>query len=237
MPRKIDDNKEKNKCLDNFDANSQSEKFLNEEKNTNSKQKNEKEKSKIEKSSKKRKLKSGEIATILISVILLVSFSVFLPFYLKSLDDEKGLFEANRIRFAENGTVVAEKNFEEMQGLVESEQFEAIYDTSTTDPVANQYIGFELKPLLESLGINLDGKTSVTLKGSDGHSVVYSIGDVLLENNVFIAFKVNGKVFKKGIAPIITDSSQEDGGPYVGIKVNDKTSQKRMRMLVEINVR
>lgn len=71
---------------------------------------------------------------------------------------------------------------------------------------------------------------------SDGMQKVYAIQDVTEEDNVFVANKVNGEFFNKGIDSLAYTKPQEDGGPYVVIRAKDSVSQNRVKLLVEICV-
>ncbi len=108
------------------------------------------------------------------------------------------------------------------------ENFKAVLDTSTTDPVEQNYTGVQLKNILKRYNIDLSDKKAIVLSAVDGYSVAYSIEEVLLDKNVYITYKQDGKFLK---------SREEDGrGPYESIVVFDKFSNRRCKWLTKIEV-
>ncbi|MEG1663425.1 MAG: hypothetical protein RR338_05505, partial [Clostridia bacterium] len=63
-----------------------------------------------------------------------------------------------------------------------------------------------------------------------------SIQDVTKSGNVFIAYKVGGKEFNKGIVGNGNTLPEEDGGPYVVIRTSDSFSNNRVKLLVSVTV-
>lgn len=185
-----------------------------------------------------KKLGRPAIIAIVIISLLLVSFAIFLPIYLKNNQDARLLYEKSEIKIIAYGEEIGIYTMEkilEVEG-VNVEDFVAIYDTSTSDPEEKTYTGIELKVLLSALGISLENARTITLKASDGVNKLYSQQDVVKSNNVYIAFKVEGQYFNAGIDPLASTKAEEDGGPFVVIKVSDAYSQSRCKMLVEIVV-
>lgn len=108
------------------------------------------------------------------------------------------------------------------------ENFSAVLDTSTTDAVEQNYTGVQLKDILNKYNINLSNKKSIILSAVDGYSVAYSVEEVLLDKNVYITYKQDGKYLK---------SKDEYGrGPYESIVVSDKFSNRRCKWLTKIEV-
>lgn len=185
-----------------------------------------------------KKLGRPAIIAIVIISLLLVSFAIFLPIYLKNNQDARLLYEKSEIKIIAYGEEIGIYTMEkilEVEG-VNVEDFVAIYDTSTSDPEEKTYTGIELKVLLSALGISLENARTITLKASDGVNKLYSQQDVVKSNNVYIAYKVEGQYFNTGIDPLASTKIEEDGGPFVVIKVSDAFSQSRCKMLVEIVV-
>lgn len=108
------------------------------------------------------------------------------------------------------------------------ENFKAVLDTSTTDPVEHNYTGAQLKDILNKYNIDLSDKKAVILSAVDGYSVAYSTEEALLDKNVYITYKQDGKFLK----------SRDEGGrgPYESIVVSDKFSNRRCKWLTKIEV-
>ncbi|NLT18541.1 MAG: hypothetical protein GXY10_03945 [Clostridiales bacterium] len=185
---------------------------------------------------KNLKLNIPTIISIIIVGLLAIALAIFLPFYLKENEEERTLFENTEIKIVAYGEEIGVFSLEEMLAVegVEEKTFGAVYDTSSSEPVEKSYTGIELKALLSGLQIDLSGARMVTFKASDGMNKVYSQQDVVKSNNVYIAYKVEGLEFNTGIDPLAYMKTNEDGGPFVIIKVEDPYSQNRCKLLVEI---
>ena len=112
--------------------------------------------------------------------------------------------------------------------ILYSEDFEAVLDTSTTEPTTHIYTGVQLKELLNKNNIDFQNKT-ITIKAADGYSVAYSSEEVLIDKNVYIAFMEDGKYL----------GSRDSGGrgPYESIVVTDIFSNRRCKWITEIEVK
>ncbi|MFA6866367.1 MAG: hypothetical protein WCR54_02500 [Clostridia bacterium] len=184
----------------------------------------------------KKKLSKTTIIAIVIVAVLVVAFAIFLPLYISHNKDNQALYHDQKIAFYDGDTLLGEYDYDHLCTLATYEEFNAIYDTSTTDAQHKTYSGVELINILEAMKIDLEGKTCVRFSASDGASNVYSIDDLRKENNVFIADKVNGKSFVQGIDPTLNKAKYEDGGPYVVIRASDRFSQYRIKLLVKVEV-
>lgn len=187
------------------------------------------------KSSKKRLSKQGVAAIVIVSV-LAIAFSVFLPLYIKNNKANKELYEKQQIKITAYGEEIGVFTLNELLELggVDEVEFSATYDTSNSEPVQKTYTGVELKTVLAALNIDLTYAHNVTFKASDGANKLYSPADVTADNNVFIAYKVNGNIFNKGIRSAAFKDKAEDGGPFVVIRVSDVFSQNRCKLLTEV---
>lgn len=185
-----------------------------------------------------KKISKPGIIAIVIIVVLSVAFAVFLPLYLKKNQPQRDLYLNSQIKIVAYGEEVGVYTLSQLLEIegVEAEDFQAIYDTSTSEPVEKAYTGIELKVVLLALGVNLGNARMITFKASDGMNKVYTQQDVVKNNNVYIAYKVNGREFNTGIDPLAYTKENEDGGPFVLIKVEDSYSQNRCKLLVEISV-
>lgn len=184
---------------------------------------------------KKIVMKKSTLIAVIIILVTAIAFAVALPLYLKSKEGLTENYIAEKIVFKNNGVSVGEYTVYELLEKCPSREFSAIYKPSGMSAKTNVYTGIPLKELLAALGISLSGKTGVRFTAFDGRQIFYSVGDVVQENNVYIAFKVNGKNFKRGI-DTLNYKNAEDGGPFVVIKAKDSISQNRVRMLVEVEI-
>lgn len=112
--------------------------------------------------------------------------------------------------------------------LLYSENFEAIFDTSTTEPARHMYTGVQLKDLLENNKVDFRDRT-IIISAADGYSVAYSSEEVAIDKNVYIAFMEDGKYL----------GTRDSGGrgPYESIIVSDIFSNRRCKWITEIEVR
>ena len=158
--------------------------------------------------------------------VLILVLAVTLMLNKEGLDQRKEMMTNATINIKIDG----EENILSFDDLKKAgeEKFEAVLDTSTTDPVVYAYTGVQLKNVLKDQGINLEGKTAVILTAVDGFTVAYSLEEVLLEGNVYVTYAREGEKLK----------SKEDGGrgPYQTIVVGDQFSSRRCKWLTSIEV-
>ena len=112
--------------------------------------------------------------------------------------------------------------------MLYSEDFEAVFDTSTTEPTSHIYAGVQLKDLLEDNNINFENKT-IIVKAADGYSVAYSSEEVSRDKNVYIAFMEDGKY--------LGSRDTKGRGPYESIVLSDTFSNRRCKWITEIEVK
>lgn len=185
-----------------------------------------------------KKLSKPALIAIIVLCVLAAAFAVFLPLYLKQNEDNRELYKEEKIRFVAFGKDLGSYTIEELIALegVEEKDFVDVYDTSSSEAVEKTYTGLELKKILSALGVNLYDARTVTFKASDGAVKLYTPQDVLTADNVFIAYKVNGKPFTSGIDGLGHSRETEDGGPYVVIRVSDTFSTNRCKLLTEVEI-
>lgn len=109
------------------------------------------------------------------------------------------------------------------------EEFEAVLDTSTTDPSSHTYTGVQVKNILSNYSIALNNENTIIVTGADGYSVAYSKKEVLEDNNIYIAFMEDGTYL----------GNKENGGrgPYESIVKSDQFSNRRCKWLTRIEVK
>lgn len=108
-------------------------------------------------------------------------------------------------------------------------EFNAVLDTSDTDPKTHIYAGIPLINLIEDSGINIEDKDQIIVRAVDGYTVALNTKEAEVDDNVYIVYKVDGKLMK----------TRENGGsgPYQLIIKNDQFSQRWVKYLVEIEIR
>lgn len=186
----------------------------------------------------KKKLQPPAIAAIAIVCILVLAFSIFLPIYLKHNRADRELYKNEQIKITAYGEelgVFTITRLLELEG-VEEVDFTATYDTSNSEPMQKTYTGIELKKVLIALNVDMSLARNVVFFASDGASKIYSPEQVLADDNVFIAYKVDGKPFNNGIKAMAYKDSAEDGGPFVVIRVSDAFSNNRCKLLTGVTV-
>ena len=170
------------------------------------------------------------LIAIIVVVILAAAFGAGLWMLLK--DNEQ--YEIGKIRITVNGEEIGV--YGDLAELADITSFNAVYKPNNKQPVARTYEGFELKAVLEAVGIDVSAIKSVAFRASDGQSKLYAGADIRKEKEVFVAVKYDGKAFIAGINKKVPSYPEEDGGPFVVIRASDAVSQNRLRCLVEINV-
>lgn len=182
------------------------------------------------------KIKTSTLIALIIICLLVIIFSILLVLYLKDNAQVREYYTEEKITIINKGNILASYTFDELVELTDIKTFTAVYKPSGKLPIEREYSGIELKELLKVLNIDYENSQGVVFKASDGMQKIYSISDVMQENNVFIANKVEGQPFNKGIVTNAYSTATEDGGPFVVIKANDNVSQNRVKMLVSIEV-
>ncbi|MDI9495739.1 MAG: molybdopterin-dependent oxidoreductase [Bacillota bacterium] len=164
---------------------------------------------------------------ILIILIVILSITLLVSLKLNKASIEK------QEQILSNAQIVLKYN--EMEKILAKEEiilygevFEAVLDTSTTEPSRHIYKGVQLKDLLKSHNVDFMDKT-IVIKAADGYSVAYSSEEVSRDKNVYLAFMEDGKYL----------GSRDSGGrgPYESIVVSDIFSNRRCKWITEIEVK
>ncbi|MDD4315784.1 MAG: hypothetical protein PHC84_01335 [Clostridia bacterium] len=184
----------------------------------------------------KKILKKQTVIAIIIIATLAVAFGALLAVYLVENRENREIYEEQKIRVLVGERLLGEYTYDELSALSTEEEFRAVYKPSGKPAIERSYSGIALKKLLQAMQIDVSDMQYVSFKASDGRQMLYTAADVLEDGNVYIANKVEGEYFNKGIDPLAYNKPQEDGGPYVVIKANDSVSQNRVKLLVEICV-
>ncbi len=161
-------------------------------------------------------------------IILVVVVSITLFLNREDTDERKEMLSSAEVKLLVSGEEVATLSMEDIQAA-EVEEFEAVYDTSKTEPVMLNYTGVQLKYIMEQQGVDFNEKETVILSAVDGYTVAYSMEEVLMDKNVYLTYAEEGELLK----------SKEEGGsgPYQTIVVSDTFSSRRCKWLTTIEVR
>lgn len=153
------------------------------------------------------------LTIILLGTIFFISYRLWLP----TIEDQKAALEKEEILLISKDKEITIT----LEDLIDSgEEFEAILDTSTTNASIYTYMGVELKDIFSNMNIDIEDENAIILTGVDGYSVAYSIEEVLVDNNVFIAYMENEKFVS-----------------YQSIITSDLFSNRRCKWLTKIEVR
>jgi len=159
--------------------------------------------------------------------ILIIVVAVFAVLNAGNIGEKKEL-EADKtiiIKSADNEIGKADMDFIISAG---QKEFTAIMDTSKTGPKEHSFTGVLLKDVLEKMGINIDDYTMFTVKAIDGYTVAFENGEVKDDDNIYIAYKMDGKE--------LGTKASGGNGPYQVIVRKDQFSQRWCKFVVEINL-
>lgn len=166
---------------------------------------------------------------IVMSILVVLSLTVYFSLRAsrESIEGRRNMLENAQISLVD-GEEEKILNIDTVKSIGQDE-FEAILDTSTTDPSLHKYTGLELKDIFIHYKIDLEDKKAVILTGVDGYSVAYSIDEVLEDSNIYLAYMEDGKYL----------GERKDGGrgPYESIVVSDQFSNRRCKWLIQIEVK
>ena len=118
--------------------------------------------------------------------------------------------------------------FDQITQLGEKE-FTAIFDSSDTKPQEHSYTGVPLMNIIKELNVDIENIEQIIVRGIDGYTVALNPKEVMEEDNVYLAYKLNGKLLK---------GKQKGGsGPYQIIIRKDEFSQRWCKFVVEIELK
>lgn len=170
------------------------------------------------------KTKKIAITVIIILAVVLVIAAVLNK---QGLDERKDMLTDANISIKLNGEEVGIATFDDIKSVGE-EEFEAVLDTSNTEPQTFTYTGVQLKDVLEKYNIDLSKSKAVILMAVDGYTVAYSTDEVLQQGNIYIAYKRDGE--------LLLTKEKGGRGPYQSIVATDQFSNRRCKWLTTIEV-
>ena len=165
------------------------------------------------------------ILSVVAALIIVVAVMTFLNS--DSARQRKEQQDKAYILIKKDGEEIANIDMKYISSIGEVD-FHANLDTSETDPEEHQYIGVPLIKILNSLGISIDGVETVIVRALDGYTVIFDISEVKDEENIYIAYKIDGQYLK--------NKSQGGSGPYQIIARKDPYSQRWCKFVMEIDL-
>ncbi|CCQ97557.1 conserved hypothetical protein [[Clostridium] ultunense Esp] len=163
----------------------------------------------------------------IILVFLIIIMGVFAFMNRKMVKDVQGA-EANREIIIKDDGIETKLKFEDIS-QIGGKEFTATLDTSDTDPEEQNYTGVLLIKIIEKAGITIEDKRQVIIRGIDGYTVAFGIQEVIDEDNLYLAYKLNGKFLKA--------KGEGGSGPYQIIARKDEFSQRWCKFVVEIELK
>ena len=156
---------------------------------------------------------------ILLSLFLILSITIFITYSLskEAINVQRETLENEEI-ILRSGEIEIILKREDLSA--DSEDFEAVLDTSTTKASTHKYKGAQLKNILSKNNLDVKDKGVIILTGVDGYAVAYSAEEVLQENNVYIAYIEDEKYIS-----------------YQSIIRSDMFSNRRCKWLTKIEVK
>ncbi len=182
---------------------------------------------------KKLAIKKSTLAALIVVLLVAAAFGTTLGIVLKNNAQNRQNYEQAKIRICKDGVLIGEYTYDELAELTSPVIFQANFKPKGEDALQKSYSGILLRDLLLALGVDIESYQEVQLMAADGYPGVYTIQQVMEEDNVYIANMVEGELFPSGID---ASGKIDDGGPYVAIRAKDAFSQFRVKMLVEINI-
>ncbi len=163
------------------------------------------------------------IISVIAVLLAVVGIAVFLNF--QGLEAKRQMQKEAKIIIKEGEKELKTIGLDYLLGLG-PEDFNANLDTSDSGPKKHIYTGVELREVLESMDIDAKNYLNIIVRAIDGYTVAFNSGEVLDDNNIYIAFQIDGKAL---------GTRKEGGsGPYQIIVKGDQFSQRWCKFVTEI---
>jgi hypothetical protein len=175
----------------------------------------------------KVKNKRTTIIIIVLAAVLAIALGVTAYLNMGNAKEKKALQENAIIVIKSGDKKLAEVNMEYITGLGEKE-FKADLKKSGKPPLEHSYTGVPMKNLFENLKIDTGSVSLVVLKAIDGYTSALTFSEVMEDDNVYIAFKIDGKS--------LGNKDNGGDGPYMAIIRKDPYSQRWCKFLTEIDL-
>ena len=163
----------------------------------------------------------------LVVAVLVIVVGVTAYLNMGNFKEKKEMEKSAVILIKSGGKELARVDMEYIKGLGE-EEFSVNLDTSETDPEEHIYTGVPMKNLFNAFDIDINKKSSVIARAIDGYTIAFDIEEVLEEENIYIAYKMDGE--------LLGSKSDGDSGPYQIIVRKDPFSQRWCKFLTEVEL-
>ena len=165
--------------------------------------------------------KAFQIVAVSVAVLLVLSVTLWFVYVGAAGGDTD-----ETIAFTHGGEVFFEAGLDYIKGF-ESVTFETVIRSSVLKPTKVEYTGVRLLDLLNDMNVDLNGKKSIIVKGSDGYMTGVSFEE-LNKKDIYIAYEMDGKPLKP---------REKNGyGPYQLVIPGDPYSQRWCKYIYEVEV-
>jgi hypothetical protein len=173
-----------------------------------------------------KKVKKSTLGISITVLLLLLSVAILAHLNAGSADMKKELEMNAEFFLTSNGSQYRVT----MQDLLDLDpvDFDAVMDTSTTEPTPVTFTGVELSKLCKKYGIEINDSTIFHVKALDGYASAVTGEEALAEGNVYICIYMNGEVLRP--------KSEGGFGPYLMVVKNAQYSQRWCKYVEEIIV-
>jgi len=170
-------------------------------------------------------MKNRKLAAV---IAVLAAATLFLGYLnMRSMETTAG--EAGDISFTAGGNTTR-LSFEELTAL-DSREFKAVEDTSSSGPAARKFKGVLLKDALNKAAIDdevIKASSKILIKGLDGYITALSPQEVLEAEGIYLAFEKNGKP--------LGNMKNGGSGPVQLVANTDSFSQRWCKYVIEVSL-
>jgi hypothetical protein len=174
-----------------------------------------------------KKINKGTLAIIICLAVLAVAVTVFATLNADDLDMKREL-EMNAefmIKYGDVEKIITMQDMIDLQPV----EFDAVMDTSDTDPTGVKFTGVEVSKICESIGLDISSAEVFEVRALDGYSSALTLEEVLTDGNVYICLFKNGEILKP--------KSEGGSGPYMMVINSSAFSQRWCKYVQEIIIR
>lgn len=112
--------------------------------------------------------------------------------------------------------------------LLTQHTFEEVLQSSDSPDQTDVYKGVLMKDVLDEYRIPYEDKEQIMAQSADGFSTVFTIEEVLEDDNVYIVYEINGEP----LAP----KDEGGSGPYQLVVRQDEFAMRWIKFLMELDV-
>lgn len=165
----------------------------------------------------------------LIAAIAILTVLTFTLGYINAKSAGKASVEEGTISFVHGENSIT-LSLDEITNL-DSKEFKAIEDTSTSGPASRKFKGVLLKDALNKASISdevIKASSKIMVRGRDGYTIALAPNEVLADGSVYLAYEKNGKP--------LGNMKNGGSGPLQLIAVSDSFSQRWCKYVVEVTI-